>query len=176
VTLVNTGSPDELATVRAEIRPGVAGLSMAGRDWELMQFHWHTPSEHTFEGRHRALEMHLVHTNEAGGFLVLGVLIKRGRANRALAPLFRNLPRRPDGTRRVPGVRLPQLLPDLSPSIRYSGSLTTPPYTERVRWVVFTEPIEASRRQIARFRELFPDGNSRETQRLNGREVVTDTG
>jgi carbonic anhydrase len=175
VTLVNTGSPDELASVRAELRPGAAGLSMAGRSWDLVQFHWHTPSEHTVEGRHRALEMHLVHTNADGGFLVLAVFVRRGRSNRALAPLFRNLPQRPDGQRRVPDVRLPQLLPELRPSIRYSGSLTTPPYTERVRWVVFTDPIEASRRQIASFRRLFPEGNSRETQHLNGREVVTDT-
>ena len=176
VTLVNTGSPDEFATVRADIPPGAAGLSLAGRDWDLVQFHWHTPSEHTVDGRHRALEMHLVHTNAEGGFLVLAVFIKRGRSNRALAPLFRNLPQRPDRERQVPDVRLLQLLPDLRPSIRYSGSLTTPPFTERVRWVVFTDPIEASRRQIGRFRKVFPEGNSRETQRINGREVVTDTG
>jgi carbonic anhydrase len=174
VTLVNTGSPDEFATVRADVPPGAAGLSLAGRNWDLAQFHWHTPSEHRVDGRRRALEMHLVHTNADGGFLVLGVLIKRGRSNRALAPVFRNLPQQPDGTREVPDVRLPQLLPDRRRSFRYSGSLTTPPFTERVRWVVFADPIEASRRQIGRFREVFPEGNSRETQRLNGREVLTD--
>jgi carbonic anhydrase len=174
VTLMNTGSPDESATVRAEIPPGAASLSMAGRNWDLVQFHWHTPSEHTVEGRPRALEMHLVHTNADGGFLVLAVFIKRGRSNRALAPVFRNMPQQPDRERQVPDVRLPQLLPDLRRSIRYSGSLTTPPFTERVRWVVFTDPIEASRRQIGRFREVFPEGNSRETQPLNGREVLSD--
>jgi carbonic anhydrase len=174
VTLVNTGSPDEFATVRADVPPGAAGLRLAGRNWDLAQFHWHTPSEHRVEGRHRALEMHLVHTNADGGFLVLGVFIKRGRSNRALAPVFRNLPQQPDGTREVADVRLPQLLPNRRRSFRYSGSLTTPPFTEPVRFVVFADPIEASRRQIGRFREVFPEGNSRETQRLNGREVLTD--
>lgn len=174
VTLVNTGSPDEFATVRADVPPGAAGLSLAGRSWDLVQFHWHTPSEHRVDGRGRALEMHLVHTNAKGGFLVLAVFVKRGLSNRALAPLFRGLPREPDGTRRVPDVPLPRLLPDRKRSFRYSGSLTTPPFTEPVRFVVFADPIEASRRQIGRFREVFPEGNSRETQPLNGREVLSD--
>ena len=174
VELVNTGSPDEFATVRADVPAGAAGITLRGTDWDLVQFHWHTPSEHRVEGRPRALEMHLVHTNADGAFLVLGVFIKRGRSNRALAPLFRNLPEEPDATRAVPDVRLPRLLPDRRRSFRYTGSLTTPPFTEPVRFVVFGDPIEASRRQIGRFREVFPEGNSRETQRLNGRRVLSD--
>jgi carbonic anhydrase len=105
---------------------------------------------------------------------VLGVFVKRGRSNRAVGPVFRNLPAEPGATRQVPGVRLTGLLPDRRRSFRYTGSLTTPPFTEPVRFIVFADPIEASRRQIARFREVFPEGNSRETQRLNGRRVLSD--
>ena len=66
------------------------------------------------------------------------------------------------------------LLPDERESFRYSGSLTAPPFTEPVLWVVFAEAISISRRQIRAFQELFPDGNSREAQPLNGREVLSD--
>jgi carbonic anhydrase len=174
VTLVNTGSPDEFATVRADVPAGAAGITVGGAAWDLVQFHWHTPSEHRVEGRPRAMEMHLVHTNADGAFLVLGVFLKRGPSNPALTPMFRNLPAEPGATRPVADVRLPRLLPDRRRSFRYTGSLTTPPFTEPVRFIVFADPIEASRRQIGRFREVFPEGNSRETQRLNGRRVLSD--
>ena len=66
------------------------------------------------------------------------------------------------------------MLPKDLESFRYSGSLTTPPFTEGVRWVVLAEPLEASKEQIAAHLEVFPTGNSREEQPLNGRVVVTD--
>jgi carbonic anhydrase len=177
VTLVNTGSPDEFATVRADVPEGAAGIVLrTGTRWELVQFHWHTPSEHEVEGRHTPMEMHLVHSRADGALLVVAVFIERGRANSALGPMLRVLPAESGATRDVDGVRLRDLLPDRRESFRYSGSLTTPPFTEPVRFVVMADPIAASRRQIGRFRELFPEGNSRETQRLNGRRVRSDAG
>jgi carbonic anhydrase len=176
VTLVNTGSPDEFATVRADVPEGAAGIVLRGARWDLLQFHWHTPSEHEVEGRKTPLEMHLVHSRADGALLVVAVFIERGRANRALGPLFRALPAAPGATRDVANARLRDLLPGRRRSFRYSGSLTTPPFTEPVRFIVFADPLEASRRQIGRFQEVFPDGNAREVQRLNGRRVVSDAG
>jgi carbonic anhydrase len=176
VTLVNTGSPDEFATVRADVPEGAAGIVLRGARWDLLQFHWHTPSEHEVEGRHTPMEMHLVHSRADGALLVVAVFIERGRANRALGPLFRALPAAPGATRDVANARLRDLLPGRRRSFRYSGSLTTPPFTEPVRFIVFADPLEASRRQIGRFQEVFPDGNAREVQRLNGRRVVSDAG
>lgn len=176
VTLVNTGSPGEFATVRADVPEGAAGIVLRGRRWGLVQFHWHTPSEHEVEGRSTPMEMHLVHSRADGALLVVAVFIERGRANSALGPMLRRLPAESGATRDVAGVRLRDLLPGGRESFRYSGSLTTPPFTEPVRFIVMADPIEASRRQIGRFRELFPDGNSRETQRLNGRRVRSDAG
>jgi carbonic anhydrase len=174
VTLVNTGSPDDIATVRADVPAGEARLFISGRRWDLVQFHWHTPSEHEVDGRKTPLEMHLVHSRADGRLLVAAVFIERGRANRALGPLFRRLPPQPGETRDVADARLRDLLPGSRRSFRYSGSLTTPPFTEPVRFVVFADPLEASRRQIGRFQEVFPDGNAREVQRLNGRRVLSD--
>jgi carbonic anhydrase len=176
VTLVNTGSPGEFATVRADVPQGAAHILLEGTRWDLMQFHWHTPSEHEMEGRKTPLEMHLVHSRADGAFLVLAVFIRRGRANRALGPMFRALPEVSGETRPVANVRLRELLPDRHESFRYTGSLTTPPFTEPVRFIVFADPTLASRRQIGRFRQLFPEGNSREVQRLNGRRVRSDAG
>jgi carbonic anhydrase len=176
VTLVNTGSPGEEATVRADVPPGAGRLFIEGTRWDLVQFHWHTPSEHEVEGRKTPLEMHLVHSRADGALLVVAVFIERGRANRALGPLFRALPGAPGAKRDVANARLRDLLPARHRSFRYSGSLTTPPFTEPVRFIVFADPLEASRRQIGRFQEVFPDGNAREVQRLNGRRVLSDAG
>jgi hypothetical protein len=101
VELVNTGSPDEFATVRADVPPGAAGIALGGTNFDLMQFHWHTPSEHRVEGRPRALEMHLVHSPD-GAFWCSGCLssgaaptvrwrpcsgtCRRGRARRSRCP------------------------------------------------------------------------------------------
>jgi carbonic anhydrase len=174
VTLVNTGSPDEFATVRAEVPAGAAHIRLRRVRWELVQFHWHTPSEHEIEGRDTPLEMHFVHSRDDGAILVLAVFMERGSKNRALEPMFRELPDQPDETREVSGVRLRDLLPEGRESFRYSGSLTTPPFTEPVRFIVFAESTSLSRGQIAAFQELFEEGNSRETQPLNGRTVRSD--
>jgi carbonic anhydrase len=174
VTLRNTGSPDEFATVRAEVPDGAANIVLRGVRWDLAQFHWHTPSEHEIEGRDTPLEMHFVHSRDDGAFLVLAVFMRRGQRNPAIEPMFGDLPEQPDETREVSGVRLRELLPEASESFRYSGSLTTPPFTEPVRFIVFAEAIAVSRRQIGAFRELFEEGNSREVQPLNGRTVRSD--
>jgi carbonic anhydrase len=173
-TLVNTGSPDEFATVRAEVPPGAAHIVLGGVRWDLDQFHWHTPSEHEVEGRSKPLEMHLVHTRADEAILVIAVFIERGSANAALAPMFSDLPAEPNASREVSGARLRALLPERRKSFRYKGSLTTPPFTEPVRFIVLADSISASKRQIGAFRELFAGGNSREVQPLNGRKIRSD--
>ena len=157
VTLVNTGSPDEFATVRADVPQGAAQLLLKGTRWDLLQFHWHTPSEHEVESRHTPLEMHLVHSRADGALLVVGVFIERGRRNRALGPMFRALPDVSGETREVANVRLRELLPERRQSFRYVGSLTTPPFTEPVRFVVFADAIRRRPPQIRSFREVFPE-------------------
>jgi carbonic anhydrase len=143
VTLVNTGSPGEYATVRADVPVGAAHILLRGTRWDLLQFHWHTPSEHEMEGGKTPLEMHLVHSRADGALLVLAVFIERGRANRALGPMFRAFPDVSGGTRAVANVRLAELLPtgdsrsgtrDRSPRRRSrspSGSSSSPTRSRR---------------------------------------------
>jgi carbonic anhydrase len=181
VTLEQVGE-GEFRLVRAAVRAGVAHITVSGMRWNLDNFHWHTPSEHEIEGEKTPLEMHLVHfpaeTEEdpeqrPAVALVLAVFIEQGRNNPALEPIFEDLPEG-NRKRRVRDVRLTELLPDERESFRFRGSLTTPPFTEPVLWVVFAESIETSSRHIGAYQALFPDGNSREVQPLNGREVLSD--
>jgi carbonic anhydrase len=172
----NNGSPGEFATIRANVPDGGGELRVAGVNYKLLQFHWHTPSEHELNGEKFPMEMHLVHraTDGTDTLSVVGVWIRRGKENKELKKLFANLPSQPDEHRTISHFNLTRLLPESLESYRYNGSLTTPNFDEGVRWVVLAEPIEMSEEQIDAFKQLFPEGNSREIQPLNGREVLTD--
>lgn len=174
VTLVNTGSPDEEATIRADVPAGAASLALVGVRYDLLQFHWHTPSEHELEGRRAPLEVHFVHRAADGSLLVVGAFIEEGRHNRRFEGIFDVLPEHAGDTTQVPRVQLNGLLPRARKSYRYDGSLTTPPFTEGVQWIVLAEPIRMSEEQIDAFRDQFEEGNSREVKPLNGRVVQSD--
>jgi carbonic anhydrase len=92
-----------------------------------------------------------------------------------LNKIFARLPDEAGKATLVKDFKLNKLLPEGRDSFRYSGSLTTPPFTEGVQWVVLEEPVEVSEKQIAMSMTLFPEGNSREVQPLNGRTVLTDS-
>ena len=170
----NTGSPEEEATVRANVARGDGEVRVDGRVFPLAQFHWHVPAEHEVDGVRYPMELHLVHAAAEGATLVVAVLLREGAANAGLAPLFHHLPSHPGEHITATRFDVSALLPRGWHAARYTGSLTTAPYTEGVRWIVIAPPVEVSREQIAEFRALFPHGNSREVQPVNGRIVVTD--
>jgi carbonic anhydrase len=178
LTVINTGSPGEFATVRA-VLPDESTSELVVADgsnvhYDLKQFHWHTPSEHELNGQKFPMEMHLVHQSADGTYSVVGVFIKSGKENKELAKIFADLPAQTNEQRAVARLNLTKLLPRNLESFRYMGSLTTPDFREGVRWIVLAEPIEMSSEQIAAFTALFPEGNSREVQPLNGRTILTD--
>ena len=145
-----------------------------GDEWlELLQYHFHTPSEHRIDGRGFPLELHLVHRG-ADGLAVLGVLIREGRHNPDYAPLLDNLPASAGETRTLSIEHDARtLIPAALGSYRYAGSLTTPPCSEGVRWQVVTDPVELSREQIEQFRRIF-HANARPVQPLRGRTLTVD--
>jgi carbonic anhydrase len=171
--LLNTGSPDPEATVRALVN-SPANLHVKDETYRLLQFHFHTPSEHRLDGEAFPMEMHLVHQADDGEQLVVGVLIEAGHRHRELSRIFRDLPADETETRAIDRFDLDELIPDDDATYRYEGSLTTPPFTEGVQWIVFDEPLELSSRQIAAFQALFPAGNAREPQPLNDRPILSD--
>jgi carbonic anhydrase len=150
-------------------------LTVGGRAYQLVQYHFHAPSEHTVNGKHFPMEMHLVHTNAEGQLAVIGVLIIEGAHNAAFDPIWANLPVTKDVEHHLEHVKVDvdALLPKARTTYRYEGSLTTPPCSEGVQWFVMTTPIALSKAQIGAFTALF-HGNNRPVQPLNGRPVLTD--
>ena len=121
------------------------------------------------------MEMHLVHVSEQGEIAVVGVLIEEGSQNPAFDPVVEHIPLETGGEEHLEHVQvqIDDLLPADRSTFRYSGSLTTPPCSEGVRWFVFAEPIQLSSDQIKVFRKIF-HGNNRPTQPLNDRMLWYD--
>jgi carbonic anhydrase len=150
-------------------------VEVDGTRYELLQSHFHAPSEHTMAGKPFDMEMHLVHKNEDGTLAVIGVLIEQGGDHAAFNPLWAHLPSAPGEVKRIENVTInaADLLPSTRHAYRYDGSLTTPPCSEGVKWFVLTAPIELSELQIAAFEAIFHD-NNRPIQPMNGRELLVD--
>jgi carbonic anhydrase len=161
-------------TVQVDVEPG-SFLTVDGIPYQLLQFHFHSPSEHTVDGSSFPVELHLVHQAETGALAVIGVLITGGEANLPLVPLIADIPGKVGRQARL---RLPidptSLLPSDRRAYRYSGSLTTPPCSEGVTWLVMATPIQASGQQIAALARTL-QGNSRPPQPRSQRELVLDS-
>ncbi|HHD11293.1 MAG TPA: carbonic anhydrase family protein [Deltaproteobacteria bacterium] len=142
-----------------------------GKKYELLQFHFHAPSEHTVGGKAYPMEMHLVHKSKDGKIAVVGVFIKEGAHNKAIEKIWEELPEKEGETEDVEeALSAAELLPASRSYYHYNGSFTTPPCTEGVNWFVITEPIELSKKQIDKFRSIM-DGNARPVQPLNERVI-----
>ena len=119
--------------------------------------------------------MHLVHKSDTGELAVVGVLIDEGAHNPSFDPVWRHLPDAPGPARRVAAtIDAGHLLPADPRTYRYEGSLTTPPGTEGVKWLVMTQPLSMSADQLAAFRRII-SANNRPTQPLHGRTVFEDS-
>ncbi len=167
LTVVNNGH-----TIQANLAKG-STIEIDGTPYDLLQFHFHAPSEHTVEGKQMAMETHFVHKNERGELAVIGVMHALGVENGALAPIWTALPREGD-KRSVPSFDLLSVLPRERHMFRYAGSLTTPPCSEGVRWHVMQAPTTVSQSQVAAFLELFKGGNSRPVQPLKARDILRE--
>ncbi|MFH1085454.1 MAG: carbonic anhydrase family protein [Chloroflexota bacterium] len=151
---------------------GTSAIELDGRRYALCQFHFHAPSEHTVAGRYDDMEAHLVHVSAQRDLAVVGVFMRRGRHHAGLAALWQLLPRHAgQGYTAEEIVVHPEvLLPASRRAYRYEGSLTTPPGTEGVHWIMLAEPIELSPAQLAAFRALYA-GNNRPPQPRHDRPL-----
>lgn len=146
-------------------------LSVGGKSYSLVQLHFHTPSENTIQGRRYPMEVHWVHESAAGELAVVALMVQAGRHHAAFDPIFAHLPR-PDEkiTVESQSLDLAALLPSRRGYYAFDGSLTTPPCTEGVRWMVLQQPVQLSAKQIQAFRRLFPL-NARPVQARHERTV-----
>ncbi|HKP17507.1 MAG TPA: carbonic anhydrase family protein [Gaiellaceae bacterium] len=166
-------------TLEAEPVAPAGGIALGRTRYRLTEFHFHAPSEHRLAGRRFKLELQLVHRSDDGRVVALAVFIREGRQEGALSGLLREplpLPEVTGGSSQsAPATLNPvDLLPRSRATYRYTGSLTTPPCTEGIRWIVFRQPIELSRDQILAFVHRY-DGINRPLQPLNGRIIALST-
>jgi len=150
-----------------------------GKTFYMMQAHFHTPSEHVLSGIRYPLELHLVHKNAENQLAVLGIFFEEGDASPFIAEFFDHIPEKAAAEG-----ELPKAIGDLDPFplgiqtstfFKYDGSLTTPPCSEGVTWLVIPSSLKASSDQIAKIKAAIGKENSRPIQLLNEREVHIHT-
>jgi carbonic anhydrase len=157
-------------TVQVTTSPGNT-LSVMGRRYELIQFHFHRPAEERVDGRVFDMVAHLVHRDPDGRLAVVAVLLDRGQPNPVIQSVWNSLPlERNEALAGTAPIELEQLLPVNRGYYTYMGSLTTPPCSEGVLWLVMKEPVTLSTEQIAIFSRLYPM-NARPLQPIGDRLV-----
>lgn len=157
-------------TVQVDVAPG-STLEVTGRRYELQQFHFHRPSEERIDGRQFDMSVHFVHKGPDGRLAVLAVLLERGSPQPVLQQVWNNLPLEKNAP--VPGIGELDpagLLPQDQRYFTYMGSLTTPPCSEGVLWMVMQKPVPASTQQVDIFSRLYPL-NARPLQQAAGRLI-----
>jgi carbonic anhydrase len=162
--LINNGH-----TLEVEYHNG-SKVTFGGEEYELLQFHFHSLSEHLVNGQAADMEVHLVHRHANGQLLVVGAFINVGAENALLAKFWNQFPTNKGKVDTKISINAANLLPSDLSYYTYQGSLTTPPCSEIVTWVVLKTPIEMSQSQLDVFANVVGN-NARTVQDLNGRDV-----
>ncbi|MDY7539907.1 carbonic anhydrase family protein [Undibacterium sp. RTI2.1] len=157
-------------TIQVNLGPGNY-ITVNGRSFELVQFHFHKPAEERVNGKGFEMVVHLVHKDADGKLAILAVLIERGKPHSLVQSVWNNLPLEKNDSMQGPAAMdLNEILPAKRDYYTFMGSLTEPPCTEGVLWLVMKEPIEISAEQLAIFNRLYPM-NARPIQKTSGRLI-----
>jgi carbonic anhydrase len=161
-------------TIMVDYAPG-SFLRVGEQRYELKQFHFHRPSEERIHGKRYEMSVHLVHADPAGRLAVVALLLENGQEQPLIRQLWNDLPAEKGKEEAHPGVEIDvaQLLPPDHGYFMFEGSLTTPPCSEDVTWLVLKRPVSVSAEEVARFSKLYRD-NARPVQPLHAR-VVRET-
>ena len=173
--IINKGT-----TIELDFPKGGGSITYDGKDYELLQLHFHTPSEHLIDGVTYPMSMHIVnrmtdeHSAGRPHYLVIAILFKMGEPNDFIGRFLQAIPSKPGASAHLePGtVYLEELFPGhkMPHYFHYRGSLTTPPHSESVDWLVLKQVKTASPEQIQRINEIEGD-NARHVQALYGRPI-----
>jgi carbonic anhydrase len=165
-TVVNNGH-----TIQLNFAEG-STLTLGDVKYKLLQVHFHRPSEHLIGGRNFPMEAHFVHRADTGALTVVGVLIATGKPNAAFSQIIATMPAREGpAVKADAGINPNYMLPAKLSYYRYPGSLTTPPCSETVEWLLLTDPIQVAEADVASFAKLYPL-NARPAQKDNRRYVL----
>jgi len=167
-TIINNGH-----TVQVNMWSG-GEITLDNIKFKLKQFHFHTPSENKIAGQSFPLEAHFVHQSEEGKLAVVAILFVPGNDDPTLANLLKKLPMNAGDEIKLDSDALKPLEFDdkLLNYYRYNGSLTTPPCTEGVRWIVMKQPYQVSKSQVEMLQKALKQANNRPIQPLNARIIV----
>lgn len=159
-------------TIQVNYAPGSI-LRLGHSEYQLLQFHFHSPSENTLNGKHFDMEIHFVHKDGDGHLGVLGVFVEAGDHNVALQEIWHHMPKQANSEAKQAEVAINgrDLMPRKQDYYRFAGSLTTPPCSEGVQWHVLKQPIQASRDQVDAFVDIV-GRNNRPVQRLGHRLLI----
>jgi len=158
-------------SIQANLKEG-SSITVDGKTFELKQFHFHNPSENNINGTSYPLEAHFVHASEAGELAVVAVMFVEGEENKALSELWAKMPQNIGDKNPIDAKDLNALLPTDRDYYRFNGSLTTPPCTEGVRWLVMKKPVTLSATQIETFKKVMHHHNNRPIQSTNARLIL----
>jgi carbonic anhydrase len=149
-----------------------SNITVGAKQYQLVQFHFHRPSEEKIDGKAFDMVVHLVHKGSDGKLAVVAVLVHSGHANPLVATLWSHLPKDVGKEHVVEGTQIDaaKLLPSNKAYYTFTGSLTTPPCSEEVTWFVLRNPVQFSGQEVARFAKIYPM-NARPVQPLNGRKI-----
>ncbi|VAW36133.1 Carbonic anhydrase, alpha class [hydrothermal vent metagenome] len=165
LTILNNGHAIQVNQRKSSL------LYLDGTEFDLLQVHFHSPSEHTIDGKSSPMEAHFVHADKEGNLAVVGVMIKVGSHNTTLDDIWPVMPKVKGKKKLAISYDIDELLPTDKSYYRYAGSLTTPPCTESVIWLVLKSPIEISKDQLKTYRAILNDTN-RPIQERNNRLVL----
>ena len=159
-------------TVQVDYDPG-SMIRVEDRIFNLKQFHFHAPSENKVKGTSYPMEVHFVHADSSGNLAVVGVLFVEGERNQELDKIWRVMPKSAGAKARLENVvAAAAILPKDQEYYRFDGSLTTPPCTEGVIWLLMKNPVSVSKAQIDYFRSIMGGDTNRPVQAVNARTVL----
>ncbi len=159
-------------TVQVNFHEG-SNMSLHGHQYGLKQFHVHSPSENQINGKTFPMEAHFVHADANGNLAVIAVMFEEGKANPELEKAWKLMPQNADEKVDLKEeVLASAILPKSRDYYRFNGSLTTPPCTEGVTWLVMKHPVTASKEQIEHFQHVMHHHNNRPIQPINARMVL----
>ncbi|RUM55450.1 MAG: hypothetical protein DSY40_03970 [Nautilia sp.] len=160
-------------TVQVNVKEGNI-IKIDGKEYELKQFHFHTPSENHIKGKEYPLEAHFVHASKDGKLAVISVMFKENEENKILSKIWSKFPLK-KGEKvelELSANDIKNLMPSNKSYYKFMGSLTTPPCSEGVTWIVFKNPVNVSKEQVKAFFNLLGHANNRPIQPTNDREII----
>jgi len=160
-------------TVQANFPLG-NNIIIENNTYDLIQIHFHTPSENKINGISYPMEAHLVHADKSNNLAVIGIMFKAGNSNKNLSNLFKEIPLHKGESYSLSNriIKGYDLLPQNREYYRFNGSLTTPPCSEGVKWIVMKNSVAVSVEQIKKFESVIHGKNNRPIQAKNARFIL----